>query len=100
MAHVLVRDFTTTKSTRQPKSVFFGTGLEEKKPVFNFVDERSMFYQKSGKPWRGAYKKLPRFFQDLIGLVTTSNGRVVDLTCSTIVSIMATRTCGRHLLAL
>jgi hypothetical protein len=55
--------------------------------------------RKSGKPWRGLYKKLPRFFQDLIELVTTSNGRVVDLTCSTIASIMATRACGRHLLA-
>ena len=32
-------------------------------------------------------------------MVTASNGRVVDLTCSLIVSIMATRACGRHLLA-
>jgi hypothetical protein len=58
-----------------------------------------MLYQKSGRPWRGPYKKLSRFFQDLIELVTSSNGRVVDLTCSTIASIMTTRACGIHLLA-
>ena len=39
-----------------------------------------------------------RFFQDLIELVTPSNGRVVDLTSSTRASIMATRACGRHVL--
>jgi hypothetical protein len=58
-----------------------------------------MLYYKSGKPWRGPYKKLPLIFQDLIELVTTSNGLVVDLTCSTIASIMATCACGRHILA-
>ena len=42
---------------------------------------------------------MPRFFQDLIELVTPSNGRVVDLTCFTIASIMATRACGRRFLA-
>ena len=99
MAHVLVRDFTTTKSTRQPKSMFFGTGLKNKNLLFNFVDEKNIFLQKSGKPWRGPYKKSPRFFQDLIELFTPTNGRVVDLTCSTGASILATRACGRHLLA-
>ena len=58
-----------------------------------------MLLQKSGRPWRGPYQKSPRFFQDLIELFTPSNGGVVDLTCSTGASILATRACGRHLLA-
>ena len=99
MAHVLVRDFTTTKSTRQPKSTFFFTGLKNKNLLFNFVDKKNMLLQKSGRPWRGPYKKLPRFFQNLIELFTPSNGRVIDLTCSTEASILATRTCGRHIFA-
>jgi len=99
MAHVLVRNFTTTKSTRQPNSTFFGTGLKSKNLLFNFVDEKNMLLQKLGRPWRGPYKKSRRFFQDLIELFTPSNGRVVDLTCSTGASILATRACDRHLLA-
>jgi hypothetical protein len=99
MAHILVRGFTTTKSTRQPKSTFFGTGLKSKNLLFNFVDERNMLLHKSGKPWRGPYKKSLHFLQDLIELLTPSNGRVVDLTCSTVASIMATHACGRHLMA-
>jgi hypothetical protein len=99
MAHVLVRDFTTTKFTRQPKSTFLAIGLKSKNLLSNFVDEKNMLHQKSGKPWRGPYKKSPRFLQNLIELFTPSNGRVVDFTCSTGASIMATRTCGRHLLA-
>jgi hypothetical protein len=99
MTHVLVRDFTTTKSTRQPKSTFFGIGLKNKNLLFNFVDKKNMLLQKSGKPWRGPYQKLPRFLQDLIELFTTSNGRVVDLTCSTRASILETSACDRHLLA-
>jgi hypothetical protein len=47
----------------------------------------------------GAISKIAAFLQDLIELLTPSNGRVVDLTCSTVASIMATRACGRHLLA-
>ena len=47
----------------------------------------------------GAHKKSPSFFQDLVELFTPTNGRVVDLTCSTGSYIMATRACGRHLFA-
>jgi hypothetical protein len=63
------------------------------------VDEKNMLLQTSEKPWRGPYQKSPRFLQDLIELFTPSNGRVIDLTCSTRASIMTTRVCGRHLLA-
>ena len=45
-----------------------------------------------------AHKKLLRFFQDIIELFTPTNGRVVDLTCSTGSSIMARIACGKHLL--
>ena len=41
-----------------------------------------------------------RFFQNLIELFTPTNGRVVDVTCSIGSSILATRTFGRHLLAI
>jgi hypothetical protein len=61
--------------------------------------KKNMLLHKSGRPWRGSYKKSPHFFQDLIELFTPSNGRVVDLTCSTRVSILATHACGKHLLA-
>jgi hypothetical protein len=63
------------------------------------VDERNMFLHKSGKLWRGPYKKSSRFLQNLIELFTPSNGRIVDLTCSIGAFIMATCACGRHLLA-
>jgi hypothetical protein len=96
MAHDLVKDFTITKSTRQPKSTFFGTGLKSKNM---FVDENNMLLHKSGKPWRGQYKKLSSFLQDLIEFFTPSNGCIVDLKYSIGASIMATRACGRHLLA-
>jgi hypothetical protein len=58
-----------------------------------------MLIQKSERPWRGTYEKSPHFFQDLIELFTPRKGRVVDLTCSTGSSILATRACGRNLLA-
>ena len=61
--------------------------------------EKTCFFKKSGRPWRGPYQKSPWFFQDLIELFTQTNGRVVDLTYSIGSSIMATRECGRHLLA-
>ena len=47
----------------------------------------------------GAHKNSSRFFQDLIELLTPTNERVVDLTCSTGSSIITTRPCGRYLLA-
>ena len=47
-----------------------------------------------------AHQKPPRFFQDLIELFTATNGRVVDLTCSTGSPIMATRACDKILLHL
>ena len=97
MAHVLVRDFTITKSTIQPKCMFFGIGLKRKNLLLNYVDEKNMFLQKSERPWRGPYKKSLRFIQDIIELFTPTNGRVVDLTCSIGGSIMATCACGRHL---
>ena len=58
-----------------------------------------MSVQKSGRPWRGPHQKSPRFFQDLIELFPPTNGRIVDLTCSIEVSIMATCACGIHLFA-
>jgi hypothetical protein len=93
MAHVLVRDFTTTKSTRQPKSIFFGT-------CFSILwMKETCFFKNRENLGGGPYQKSPRFLQDLIELFTPSNGRVVDLTCSTGASIMAIHACGRHLLA-
>ena len=99
IAHVLVRDFTTTKFTRQPKSMFFDIGLKSKNLLFNFVDEKNIFLQKLGRPWREPYKKLPCFFQYLIELFTPTDEHIVDLTCFTGASIIVTRACGRHLLA-
>jgi hypothetical protein len=98
MAHILVKDFTTTKSMRQPKSTFLGTGSKSKNLIFNFVNEKNMLLQKLGRPWMGPYQKL-FFFQYLIELFTPTIGRVVDLTCSIRSSILATHACGRHLLA-
>ena len=58
-----------------------------------------MFSQKSGRPWRDHIKNRLVFFQDLIELFTPTNGRIVDLICSTGASMLAIRACGRHLLA-
>ena len=74
--------------------------IKKQNLLFNFVNEKNMLLHKSERPWKGIYKKLPHFFQDLIKLfIIPTNGRIVDLTCSTRSSIMTTRTCGRHLLA-
>jgi hypothetical protein len=61
MAHVLVRDFTTTKSTRQPKSTFFGTGLKSKNLLFNFVNEKTCFFI-NRENLRGGHIKNRRVF--------------------------------------
>jgi DNA modification methylase len=63
------------------------------------LNEKNIFLQKSGRPWRWGHIKICCvFFQNLIELFTPTNGRVVDLTCSSGASILATCACGRHLL--
>ena len=53
----LGKGFYHHKFTRQPKFMFFGTGLKRKNLLFNFVDEKIMFHQKSGRSWKGPHKK-------------------------------------------
>ena len=43
--------------------------------------------------------KIAAFFQDLIESFRPTNRRIVDLTCSIGVCIVATRACGKHFFA-